>query len=113
MERYIVIIREPDGRTEEHSPEEIQQHRQHWNAWFEKWTPTGKFTGGSALSLKGNILKGDPANITPGIHQVGQEIVGGYLLLEAADLAEATAIAQTLPVFEFGGYAEVRELQKQ
>jgi hypothetical protein len=112
MNNFIVFVHEPDGRTETHSPEEIQQHQQHWKAWFEKWGPTGKFAGGSALSLNGNIVKGNPATIIPGIRLTGLEIIGGYLLLNADDLAEATAIAQSLPVFEFGGYVEVRELQK-
>ena len=111
MNNFIIFVREPDGRTEEHTPEAIQQHQLNWKAWFEKWGPTGKFAGGSALSLNGNIVK-DATTIIPGAHQTGLEIIGGYLLLNADDLAEATAIAQSLPVFEFGGYVEVRELKK-
>jgi len=35
--------------------------------------------------------------------------VGGYLLINARDLDEATSLMQSCPIFEFGGYAEIRE----
>ncbi|MNL80742.1 hypothetical protein D3C87_2076680 [compost metagenome] len=50
--------------------------------------------------------------ISEGIHHVGTEIVGGFLLLKAEDLDEATAIAASCPIYEFDGYSEVREMQQ-
>lgn len=41
------------------------------------------------------------------------EIIGGFLLLNAVDLDEATEIMTTCPIFEFDGIAEIRELQNQ
>ena len=35
--------------------------------------------------------------------------IGGYLLINARDLDEATSLMQSCPIFEFGGYAEIRE----
>ncbi|MGI4736249.1 MAG: YciI family protein [Janthinobacterium lividum] len=40
----------------------------------------------------------------------GQEFVGGFLLIEAADLDEATQLIASCPVFEADGLAEVREM---
>lgn len=111
MKNFIVIFREPDGRTHQHTPEEIQQHQQNWKAWFEKWGKEGKLNGGGGLTLNGKILKGKPIEVADDIHKVGTEIVGGFLLLKANDLSEATDIMQSCPIFEFDGYAEIREMQ--
>lgn len=112
MKNFIVIFREPDGRTGSHSPEAIQQHQQNWKAWLEKWGGEGKLNGGSGLTLNGKIMKGNPpVEIINDIHKVGTEIVGGFLLIKANDLTEASEMMQSCPIFEFDGYAEIREMQ--
>ena len=111
MKKFIVLFREPDGRVEPHTEDEIKRHQLNWKNWFEKWGQEGKLDGGSGLTLKGKIIKGIDGRISDGIHKVGTEIVGGFLLLKAIDLDEATEITRSCPIFEFDGYAEVRELQ--
>ena len=114
MNNYIIIFREPDGRKESpHTNEEIKLHRSNWAAWWEKWTATGNLTGGSALTLEGRLINDNGSTISKQIHHVGTEIIGGFLLLKATTLDEATQIASSCPIFEFGGYAEVREFLKQ
>ena len=111
MKRFIILVREPDGRQDDHTEEQIKAHRANWNKWFEKYGKSGNFLGGSALSLNGKIITGPGAKVVDEIHKVGTEIVGGYLLITAEDLDAAVAIAREIPVFEFDGYLEVRELQ--
>jgi len=111
MKNFIVIFRELDGRIEQHTPEAIEQHQQNWKTWLEKWGGAGHLNGGSGLTLNGKIMKGSPIAVTNDIHKVGTEIVGGFLLLKATDLGEAENIMQTCPIFEFDGYAEIREMQ--
>lgn len=111
MKEFIVLVREPDGRADQHTAEELKLHREKWNNWFTKYIKSGHFQGGSALSLNGKMIKGVDTHIINDIHKIGSEIVGGYLLLKAEDLNEAVKIAREIPVFEFEGYLEVRELQ--
>lgn len=113
MKNYIVLFREPDGRLDDHTEEEISVHRKNWTAWLNKWSATGNLAGGNSLTLDGRLITGDGTIITKGMHQVGEEIVGGFLLLKADDLDQAAQIAASCPIYEFGGYAEVRELQNQ
>jgi hypothetical protein len=113
MKKFIIIFREPDGRAEEHTPEFGQLHRQHWNDWFAKWGKSGNLAGGDSLKLEGRLVSGDGSAIQNTLHQVGTEIVGGFLLINADDLDEAAAIAGSCPIYEADGYAEVRELQNQ
>ena len=110
MKRFIILVREPDGRQDYHTEDEIKTHRANWNKWFEKYGKSGSFSGGSSLSLNGKLIKGREATVLDEIHKVGTEIVGGYLLISAKDLDTAVEIARELPVFEFDGYLEVREL---
>jgi hypothetical protein len=114
MNNYIIIFREPDGRKNpEHTNEEINRHRTNWANWWEKWSSSGNLTGGSSLMVEGCLITGDGSIISKQIHHVGTEIIGGFLLLKAETLDEATQIAASCPIFEFGGYAEVREYLKQ
>lgn len=109
MPNYIILMREPDGRTGTHTPEAIAAHQQHWKSWMGQWQ--SKLRGGRGLTLNGKLIKGRDARVSDGIHQVGSEIVGGFLLLTADSLDEAVEIARGCPIYEFDGYAEVRELQ--
>ena len=110
MKHYIVILREPDGRKDPHAPDEITVHRANWNRWLTEHQHS--LRGGTALSLKGVVINGEGAlqQIKAGPYQRhDDEIVGGYLLLEANDLEHATSIMRTCPAYEFGGFAEIRE----
>jgi hypothetical protein len=108
--KYIAIFREPDGRVEAHSESAIIIHQENWKNWFERWGKAGKLNGGSGLTLTGRTIKNNGDNISNDIHKVGKEIVGGYILLNTDDLDEATEIIKSCPIFEFDGYAEIREL---
>ncbi|CAH0289718.1 YciI family protein [Chryseobacterium sp. Bi04] len=114
MKDFLVLFREADGRkANKHTQEEIQAHRENWAEWFAQWTKAGNLVGGNSLSLEGRMIKGDGDIITDQIHQVGTEIVGGFLLLKAESLEQATAIAASCPIYEFDGYAEIRGMQNQ
>ncbi|ANH81557.1 hypothetical protein A8C56_11755 [Niabella ginsenosidivorans] len=111
--KYIVLFREPDGRKEQHTPEAIQQHQENWKQWMDELISKGTINGGSGLTLNGRMIAPDGNTITTDIHKNGEEIVGGFLLINAGDLDEAAGIIKSCPIFEFGGYAEIRELQNQ
>lgn len=110
MPQFLVLFREPDGRTDQHAPEEIQQHRLDWKAWLEKMNGSGVLSGGQPLTLEGRIIKrSDSFHIENKPYTIGAEIVGGYLLLDATGLDEAATLIQSCPIFDFGGFAEIRE----
>ncbi|HVU58777.1 MAG TPA: ester cyclase [Puia sp.] len=118
MQQFLVLFREPDGRKDTHTPEEIAQHRKRWNSWSEQMNKEDRIAGGMPLTLTGKILRethdSDQAqssspSVGEGPHKAGEEIVGGYLLINAHSLDEAATLMQSCPIFEFGGYAEIRE----
>lgn len=112
MKKYIAIFREPEGRTKPHSEDETRHHQLNWKTWFEKWGKDGRIIDGSGLTLNGRIIfSGD--NIQDKIHHSGLEIIGGFIVFKADDLNDATDMMKTCPLYEFDGYAEIRELQNQ
>jgi hypothetical protein len=113
MKKFIVLFREPDGRAIKHSEAEASTHQASWKDWLSNWAQKGKIQGGSGLTLDGRIIKSRGNNITTDLHRNHTEIVGGYLLLNAADFDEAVQIISSCPIYDFGGYAEIRELQNQ
>lgn len=110
MKNYIILFRESDGRMDEHSQDELKNHRENWAQWLNKWRVEGRLTGGNSLTLEGRLITGDGSAISKTPHKVGTEIIGGFLLLKAQDLDEAAEIASSCPIFEAKGYAEVREM---
>jgi hypothetical protein len=112
METFLVIFREPDGRITVHPEDELKNHQADWQKWFEKWGKEGRLLGGSALTLEGRIITGRNAKVSNAIHQVGTEIVGGFLQIKAKDLDDAAVMMKTCPIYDSDGYAEIRAFKK-
>ncbi|PWS26112.1 hypothetical protein DHW03_15045 [Pedobacter yonginense] len=113
MKKFIVIFREPDGRSIRHGNDDVTKHQENWKSWFSVLGEKGHLSGGSSLTLEGRLIKGKGDIVTIEIYKNGTEIVGGYLLLNSIDFENAVEIMRTCPIYEFDGYAEIRELQNQ
>ncbi len=80
-------------------PEEIQAHMQEWHAWFKELEASGNLRnpgaalapGGAVLSQKGNGIETDTT-----MSEV-KELVGGYSVIQAETLDEATSLAKGGP----------------
>ncbi len=107
MKNYLVLFLETDARTQVPDPATARAHRQHWQQGLA--THAAAIKGGRPLTLRGRQLAPGAAP-TEGPRFHGPEFVGGFLLLEAADLDAATQLIAGCPVFEADGLAEVREM---
>ena len=83
MKKFIILFREPDGRTLTHSESETKAHQENWKNWFSTWGQKGKLSGGSGLTLNGRIIKDYGKTINKEIHKNGNEIKMVTKLLEA------------------------------
>lgn len=108
MKEFLVLLREKGGRVTLHDEAFMAAHREKWNQWLSDLMKRGLLKGGQSLSLKGRIIKADKELIS-GIRHHDQEIVGGYLIILGKDLDEIADIMQSCPVYETGGFAEIRE----
>ncbi|MFK0243129.1 YciI family protein [Amycolatopsis azurea] len=112
MPHYIGFIRATKDSHDHLGPDEAQRVLENYVAWADERTKEGCFVGGGGLSRSGGrVLRASGGEIgsTDGPHTEATEIVGGYQVIEAADLDQAEKIFATHPHLEFGPI-EVRKV---
>ena len=114
MKEFMYIFRAP-VQTEEAfvklSQKEIDAEMKKWNHWMGNLAQAGKLIGGQPLFPQGKVVKGVSNKVTDGPFIESKDIVGGYLLIKAKDLQEATALSKGCPTLDDkSGTVEVREI---
>jgi len=57
-------------------------------------------------------LVGDEAVTTDGPYAEAKDVIGGYTLVQAKDISEAAKLAAGCPIFDNGGFVEVRPIMQ-
>ena len=110
MSEYVFLYR---GAQRPTSPQDAQQVMQKWMAWFQDLTAKGHIKDpGQPLEPTGKVVTGWQKTVTDGPFAEAKDLVGGYTLILASDLAEAAEISKGCPIFERSGYVEVRPVMK-
>jgi hypothetical protein len=106
--KYVLLFAGTMEEEERAANPELADEYARIEGWFEEHTRSGKIIGGH--ELKGpqtattiRFEKGKPI-VTDGPFIEAKEVIGGFAVVEVADLDEALAIAKTWP----GGSVEVR-----
>lgn len=109
---FLLLFRNCGPDTHDHlSPEQRDVLTRQWNDWVQGLVTQGKLAHGSPLGLDGRVVTGTTGGrVTDGPYAEGKEIVGGYVLIHAADLDEATAVARQCPGLSVNLVVEVRPL---
>ena len=94
------------------SPEAMQAHMGKWMAWIEKLRQTDQYLAGEPLLPGGKLVSGKNKNVTDGPYTEGKEVVGGFFIIQAADLKEAVEISKDCPDYEMGGSVQIRQVMK-
>ena len=82
-----------------------------FTAWFEKLSAEGTLKGGQPLLDDARIVSGkNGRTVADGPFAESKEAIGGYFLIKAENMDEATAIAQQCPALDFGTTVEVRPI---
>jgi hypothetical protein len=107
---FMLIFRETTPeRYEEMTLEERRMHLDRWNGWCDQLAGEGKLQAGHPLAPEGREISASRGRrAIDGPFAEAKEMVGGYFLIDAADLDDATAIAEQCPLLRFGMTVEVR-----
>ncbi|QDT25504.1 YciI family protein [Gimesia panareensis] len=98
-----------DQKPPEMTPEQMQAGMQAWMDWVKNGTEAGWLLDpGSPLSGAGAVVQPD-LTVNDGPFVESKELVGGYSIVEASDLAEACELAKQTMQLAGGGKIEVRE----
>lgn len=110
MSEFTFLYR---GREPNMSPEQIQKTMEKWTAWFKNLGAKGHLKDiGAPLEAGGKLVKGKQKSVTDGPFAEAKDAVGGFSLIIARDLAEATELSKGCPILENDGSVEVRAIQK-
>jgi hypothetical protein len=96
MSKFVYVF---TGGTMAATPEEQQSVMQQWGTWFG--------TLGSAVLEEGNPFGASATVTATGVTPGGP--AGGYTIIDAASLEDATDKAKGCPVLPVGGTVEVYE----
>ena len=96
------------------SPAEIQRVMTQWRGWFDGLQAAGKAKSGLPLMNEGKVVTGaDGRFVVDGPFAESKEAIGGFFLIEAANLDEAVAIARQCPGLKHGAVVEVRPVAEE
>ena len=111
MSQFVFLYR---GVDRSGSPQQMQENMQKWMAWMKELTEKGHIKDmGQPLDYTGKVVKGKQNKlVTDGPYAETKEIIAGYTLIEARDLDQAAELSMGCPIFERGGFIEVRPVMK-
>src|SRR5436190_7062987 len=111
MTDFIYLYRNDEAgrRDSMGTPEQAQQNMQRWIAWFQQLDSQGHLKDrGQPLDGNGKVVKGKHKTITDGPYVEAKDVIGGFTIVKARDLAHAAHLASDCPILQNGGSVEIR-----
>jgi hypothetical protein len=110
MPEFVFLYR---GGSQPDSPEQGEKVMQQWMTWLNDLESKGQLKDrGQPLEPAGKVVRGKEKLVTDGPYTEAKDLVGGYTLVNARDLAQAAEISKGCPIFERGGLVEVRPVME-
>ena len=111
MSDFVYLFRATDALRNEHmgTPERAQKSLQAWLAWIEELESKGHLKNrGQPLDRTGKVVRGKKRLVTDGPYIEAKDLVLGFIIVQARDLAQATELANGCPMLEGDGSVEIR-----
>jgi len=94
------------------TPDRAQQALQAWLAWMRDLETKGHLKSpGQPLSTSGSVVRGREQLVTDGPYVEAKDLVLGFIVVAARDLAEAVELAKGCPMLQGDGSVEVRPVE--
>jgi hypothetical protein len=104
---FLLLLRQPAGGPPE--PAKLQEIMKQFAAWMESVKARHEVLGTNGLApTEGKVVRGPSLVETDGPYIESKEVIGGYVLITANSLDEATAAARACPGLAYGMAIEVR-----
>jgi hypothetical protein len=111
MSEFVFLFRatEAEQREAMGTPEHAQRSLQGWLAWIRELEANGHLKNpGQPLELTGKVVRGKTKVVTDGPYAEAKDLVLGFIVVEARDMAEAVELGKGCPMVEGGGSVEIR-----
>jgi len=110
---YLFRSTEAGQREALGTPERAQRSMQAWLAWIRDLEAKGHLKEpGQPLDRDGKVVRGKEKVITDGPYVEAKDLVLGFIVVEARDLAQAVELSLACPIVEGGGSVEIRPVMK-
>lgn len=106
----MLILFEAEDAYTAMSPEDMQKEIELHGQWIEELGD--HYDSGEPLEHPAKSIRGKDKLVTDGPFIESKELVGGFYIIKADSLEEATELAKGCPVLRLGGAVEVREVMK-
>jgi hypothetical protein len=116
MAQFMLLLHQAPNYNTDLPREKMLEMTQKYMAWADGLRQKGQMVGGEKLSASGGRQlrsSGGKLVATDGPYAEAKDVIGGYFLIEARDLAAAEAIARECPHFALASsnWAEVRPIE--
>ncbi|MHB8637119.1 MAG: YciI family protein [Fimbriimonadaceae bacterium] len=110
MSEFLFLYR---GRDEAATSEQMENTMRRWAAWMKELSEAGHvITLGHPLQNSGAVVRGQDRLVIDGPFAEAKDVIAGYTLIKAKDLAEANELAKGCPILDVGGTVEVRPVME-
>lgn len=113
MEKFVFIFRGGNTHISTANSQAAIDIIKMWDNWMQGLAEKGILAGGDALQVSGKHVNGSNKIVSDGPYAVGNEMVGGYLIVNAKDIDDAVEISKGCPILNEDGSVEVRQIQKR
>src|SRR6516165_7309937 len=103
MADFLYLYRGSERVNAALSPQQMQDHMQRFQDWIASLTKAGKISSCGPLAGGGRTVKGPTAEVSDGPYAEAKDLIGGYTVLSASDIHEATDVARGCPFLNVGG----------
>lgn len=113
MHQYLLLLHERPADAADVSPAEMTEIVQRYKAWSQQMAEAGKLVDGWKLTDDGGRalkLQGGRPVASDGPYAEAHDVVGGLFIVNAADDAEAEALAATCPHLTGRQWIEIRRI---
>jgi hypothetical protein len=116
MAQFMLLLHQAPNYNTDLPREKMMEMTRKYIAWADALRQKGKIVGGEKLTASGGRQlrsNGGKLVVSDGPYAEAKDVIGGYFIVEAKDLAEAEAIARECPHMALApsNWAEVREIE--
>ncbi len=108
MKSFMLLIRGGSEGWASMSPEQTQQTMQRYVGWTTELATSGQLVHADELDIAHTVVSGTGGEIvTDGPFAETKDLISGYYMYHAEDMAAAVAIARACPALAHGSSLEI------
>jgi hypothetical protein len=111
MSEFVYLFRATEAARHDAmgTPEQAQKSLAAWLSWIRELEAKGHLKNpGQPLDPAGKVVRGKNKLVSDGPYVEAKDLILGFIVIEARDLAEAAELAKGCPMLDGGGSVEIR-----